>query len=294
MKRRPPSARPRGSDRRMRVPTEPRLFWKGYLRLSLVTCPVAMTPATSDDEKVRFHILNRATGNRVVGRYFDSVTGAAVEEDDQARGYVRGENDTVVLEEEELEAAKLESLRTIDIESFAPADSIDPIWRQTAYYLTPNDPVGVEAYCVIRDAMRAEKMAAISRLVLQRRERAVALEAVGAGIVLWTLRYEEEVRDATDDFDEVPRNRKRDPELFRLVAALIDERRKPWSEDMVQDPIQSRLLELIAERRKGARSQPPRKAEADDSAPNNVISIMDALRKSVASGRGRDGQRPKT
>jgi len=293
MKRRPEGARPTAAGRRRRVRSESRQFWKGYLRLSLVTCPVAMTPAASDEEKVRFHILNRATGNRVVGRYFDSVTGEAVEEDDQARGYARGENEMVVLEEEELEAAKLESLRTIDIESFAPADSIDPIWRQTAYYLTPDDPVGVEAYCVIRDAMRAEKVAAISRLVLQRRERAVALEAIGAGIVLWTLRYREEIHDAKD-FDDALRGRKHDPELVRLVTKLIDERRKPWSEDMVADPIQSRLLELIAERRKGARSRPRPKAEADDPAPDNVINIIDALRKSVASGRSRHGPRPKS
>jgi DNA end-binding protein Ku len=273
---------------------EPRPFWKGYLRLSLVTCPVAMTPAVSDEEKVRFHILNRATGDRVVSRYFDSVTGALVEEDDQARGYARGENDYVVLEEEELEAARLESLSTIDIESFTPVVSIDPIWRQTAYYLMPDDQVGVEAYCVIREAMRVEKMAAISRLVLHRRERAVALETVGDGIVLWTLRYGEEVHDAKDYFDDASHNRKFDPELVRLVAKVIEERRKPWSEDMVEDPIQSRLLELIAERRKGAPSPPRPKAEVDAPPPNNVINIMDALRRSVASGRRLDGRRPKS
>jgi DNA end-binding protein Ku len=294
MRRRPPRADPRGARGNARVPREGRQFWKGYLRLSLVTCPVAMTPAASDDEKVRFHILNRATGTRVVGRYFDSVTGEPVEEDDLARGYARGENDVVVLEEDELEAARLESLRTIDIEAFAPADSIDAVWRQTAYYLTPNDPVGVEAYCVIRDAMRAEKMAALSRLVLQRRERAVALEAVGDGIVLWTLRYQEEVHDASDYLHGAAHPQKRDPELARLVAKLIDERRKPWSEDMVEDPVQSRLLELIAEKRKGARSRRPPKPEGDGPAPDNVISIMDALRKSVASGRSRDGRRPKS
>jgi DNA end-binding protein Ku len=252
-----------------------------------------MTPAISDEEKIRFHILNRATGDRVVSRYFDSVTGEPVEEDDQARGYARDENDYVVLEEEELDAAKLESVRTIDIESFAPVDSIDWIWRQTAYYVTPTDPVGVEAYCVIRDAMRAENVAAISRLVLQRRERAVMLQPLGDGIVLWTLRYGEEVHDAKDYFGAASPASKLDPELVRLVAKLIDERRKPWSEDMVEDPIQSRLLELIAAKRKGATSRPRPKAEAEPP-PNNVVSIMDALRKSVASDRNRTGRRPKS
>ena len=272
---------------------QPRQFWKGYLRLSLVTCPVAMTPATSDEEKVRFHTLNRETGDRVVSRYFDSVSGEPVEEDEQARGYERGERDYVVLEEEELDAAALDSLHTIDIENFAPVDSIDWIWCETAYYLTPDDPVGVEAYCVIRDAMRAEKMAAISRLVLRRRERAIMLKARDDGIVLWTLRFGEEVHDASDYFDRASLDRKLDPELVGLVAKLIDERKQPWSDAMVEDPVQSRLLELIEEKRKGARPRPRRKAEAGPP-PNNVVSIMDALRRSVAAGRNRDGRRPKS
>lgn len=273
--------------------TEPRQFWNGYLRLSLVTCPVAMTPATSDEEKVRFHTLNRKTGDRVVSRYFDDTTHEPVDEDEQARGYERGERDHVLLEDEELDAAALDSVRTIDIQTFAPVDSVDWIWRQSAYYLTPDDPVGVEAYCVIRDAMRAERVAAISRLVLRRRERAVILKPRDDGIVLWTLRFGEEVHDARDYFDEAALTRKPDPELAKLVARLIDERQTAWSEDMVEDPVQSRLLELIAEKRKGARSRPRQKGEAGPP-PDNVVSIMDALRRSVSSGRGGDGRRPKS
>jgi DNA end-binding protein Ku len=262
----------------------PRQFWKGYLRLSLVTCPVKMTPATSDEDKVRFHTLNRETGGRVASRYVDSVTGAPVEDDQQAKGYQRGEDDFVLLEDEELDAAALESLRTIDIETFAPADSIDWIWWESAYYLEPDDPVGVEAYCVIRDAMRADRMAAISRLVLRRRERAVMLNVRDGGIVLWTLRYGEEVRDPREYFDEAgAADRELDPQLSSLVAKLIDERKQSWSVDMVEDPVQSRLLELIAEKRKGQRPRARQKAEAGPP-PNNVVSIMDALRRSVASG----------
>ena len=181
---------------------ESRPFWRGYLKLSLVTCPVAMTPATGEGERVRFHTLNRKTGDRVVSRYVDGVTGDPVAEGDEVKGYARGENDFVLLEEQELEAANLASVRTIDIESFTPVDAIDWIWPEDAYYLTPDDPVGVEAYCVIREAMRVAGMAAISRLVLRRREHAVMLQARDKGIILWTLRYGEEARDPRDYFNE--------------------------------------------------------------------------------------------
>ena len=132
-----------------------RPFWKGYLKLSLVTCPVAMTPATSEGEKVRFHTLNRATGNRIVSEYVDSVTGETVESDDEVKGYERGENDHVMLEDEELDAVALDTTHTIDIEMFAPRDSVGWIWYDKPHYLAPNDKVGEEAFTVIREAMAA-------------------------------------------------------------------------------------------------------------------------------------------
>ena len=259
----------------------PRPFWKGYLKLSLVTCPVALTPATSESEKIRFHTLNRKTGNRVVSQYVDEGSGAPVEDDDQAKAYARGENDFVVLEDDEVEAVKLESARTIDIESFIPADGVDWIWYDTPYYVTPDDPVGEEAYCVIRDAMRSTGMVGVSRLVLYRRERAVILKAKDKGIELWTLRYGDEVRDPRDIFGGLKEG-ELNPDLIKLVTTLIEERKKPWSADMAHDPIQERLVEIINEKRKGAPTRAKPKAEAGAS-PNNVVNIMDALRRSVAA-----------
>jgi DNA end-binding protein Ku len=145
-----------------------RPFWKGYLKLSLVTCPVAMTPATTETEKVRFHTLNRATGARVVSRYVDAESGKPLEEGEAAKGYQRGEDDYILLEDEELEAVRLESTRTIDVDMFVPAESIDWIWYDKAHYLTPDDPVGEEAFSVIRDAMQATGMVGVSRVVLYR------------------------------------------------------------------------------------------------------------------------------
>ena len=180
-----------------------RPFWKGYMKLSLVTCPVAMMSATSEEEKVRFHVLNRRTGNRIQSHYVDAETGKPVDEANEVKGYARGEDDYVLLEDEELESVALESARTIDIQSFVAAESIDWIWYDTPYYLTPDNPIGEEAYCVIRDAMRSTEMVGVSRLVLNRRERAVILKPRDNGIVLWTLRFGDEVRDASEYFGAI-------------------------------------------------------------------------------------------
>ncbi|MFD1703474.1 Ku protein [Methylopila henanensis] len=259
-------------------------FWKGYLKLSLVTCPVAMTPATSESERIRFHTLNRKTGNRVVSEYVDSVTGKPVASDDEVKGYERGENDHVMLEDDELDAVALETTHTIDIEMFCPRNSVGWIWYDKPHYLAPNDKVGAEAFAVIREAMAATDVVGISRLVLYRRERAVLLEPRDRGIVLWTLRYGDEVRDAADYFGGI-KQAKPDPKLMRLVGSLIDERTKSWSADMVDDPVQARLLDLIkSKKKKGAKKVAKPKAEPQ-AETGNVINIMDALRKSIASSK---------
>ncbi len=259
----------------------PRSFWKGYLKLSLVTCPVAMVPATTDDEKVRFHTLNRKTGNRVVSQFVDSVSGKPVDEDDEVKGYQRGEDEYVMLEDDEISAVALESTRTIDIEMFVPRESIDWIWYDKPHYLTPDDPVGEEAFSVIRDAMEATGRVGISRLVMYRRERAVMLEPRDRGIVLWTLRYGDEVRDRDAYFGDI-KNDKIDGQLMELVKTLIEERKKPWDPKMVDDPVQDRLLEIIAAKKKGKKRPAATKAAEPDQS-SNVINIMDALRKSIAS-----------
>jgi len=258
-----------------------RAFWKGYLKLSLVTCRVAMTPATSDREKVRFHTINARTGNRLVSRYVDAVTGKPVDPEDEARGYPRGEDDHVLIGDDELDAVALESTHTIDVDAFVPADSIGWLWYDRPHYLLPDDAVGEEAFSVIREAMQSTGMVGVSRLVLYRRERAVMLEPRDQGIVLWTLRYGDEVRDASDYFAGLDEDRP-DPELMKLVLRLIDERTRPWDPDMVHDPVQERLLDLIETRRKG-RKRPTRTPEPAEEPASNVVSIMDALRRSIAS-----------
>jgi DNA end-binding protein Ku len=261
-----------------------RPYWKGYLKLSLVTCPVQMMPATSENEKVRFHTLNRETQNRVVSHYVDSVTGKEVKDEDEVKGYQRGENDYVMLEDEELENVALDSTKTIDISTFTPRDSIEWIWLDTPYYLSPNDPVGQEAFSVIRDAMESQDMVGISRLVITRRERAVMLEPRGKGIVLWTLRYGDEVRDEDTYFAGIG-DETADSDMMPLVQQLIKKQTQQWNPKMVIDPVQDRLLDIIADKKKALRKPSKAKAKAPASAPapSNVINIMDALKKSVAA-----------
>lgn len=256
----------------------PRTYWKGYLKLSLVTCPVAMMPATSESEKVRFHTINRKTNNRIVSRYVDAETGKPVDEDDQAKGYEAEADRFVILEDEELEAVALESNRTIDIDMFVPRDAIPWIYFDSPHYLVPDDPVGEEAFSVIRDAMAATKMVGISRVVLYRRERAVMLEPRDNGIVAWTLRYGGEVRDASAYFAGIG-EAKPDGDLLQLAKKLIGERTKPWSAEMVKDPVQEHLLKLIAaKKRKGARISANPKGEKRG---DNVVNLFEALKKSL-------------
>jgi len=260
----------------------PRSFWKGYLKLSLVTCPISMMPATTAGEKVRFHTINARTGNRIESRYIDAVTGKPLAEKDEVKGYEVAEDEHVMLEDDELAAVALESTRTIDIEKFVPADSIGWIWLDKPHYLAPDDKVGEEAFAVIRDAMRATKTVGISRVVLYRRERAVMLDARGKGIVLWTLRYGDEVRDDADYFADIEKD-KPDPKVIKLVKSLIDERTAEWDTKLVEDPVQDKLKKIIAAKKKKKKPVAAKtNAQPEPETPSNVVSIMDALKKSIA------------
>lgn len=256
-------------------------FWKGYLKLSLVTCPVTMQPAVSDRERVRFHTINQKTGHRIQRRYVDSVTGKPVREEDEARGYPRGEGDYVVLEDEDLEAVALDSTRTIDIHEFVPEGRIGWIWYDRPHFMIPDGTVGEEAFSVIREAMRATGTVGVARLVLYRRERAVMLVPRGKGIVLWTLRYGDEVRDPEDHFSHL-RKETAEAATLKLVTRLIDTRTVQWDSRMVEDPVQDNLLELIEAKR--SKRKPPAKSRDDAPADSgNVVNIMDALKRSIAA-----------
>lgn len=257
-----------------------RVFWKGYLKLSLVTCRVSMTPVVTESAKLRFHNINVETGNRVASRYVDAVTGKPVDAEDQMRGYPRDEDEYVLFEDEELDEVALESTRTIDIERFVPASSIEWIWYDSPYYLAPADKVSEEAFSVIREAMAKTGTAGISRIVLYRREHAVLLLPRDRGMLAWTLRYGDEVRGGEEFFGDAGKEAP-SAKALTMMKRLIGERLDDWSPDLVQDPVEDRLHALIKSRKQVAKPAKPRKSEPPRR--DNVIDIMTALRKSLAS-----------
>ncbi len=257
----------------------PRANWKGYLKLSLVSCGVALFPATTTSQRVRFNVINRETGNRVRYDVVDAETGDEVPKEDRVKGYKSGDS-YVLLEEEELDEVALESTHTIDIESFVPRDEVDEIYLDESYYLVPEDKVGYEAFAVIREAMRAEGLVGIARVVLYRRERLVMLQPRGKGIVGTLLRYKNEVRDEHEYFDDIP-DIKVSKDMLELAVHILKTKKAKFDPSKFEDRYEDALKAVIAAKKAG--KKPP---EAPAPVPSNVINLMDALRRSVQTERG--------
>lgn len=259
-----------------------RPYWKGFLKLSLVTCPITLTPATTEGEKVKFHTLNRKTNDRIYTRYVDAVSGKTVEKDDQVRGFEKGEDDYVLLEEDDLDAVHLDSTKTIEIHQFAPEDTIEWTYFDTPYFLIPDAEISEEAFGVIRQAMANKGVVGISRLVIGGRERAVMLQPWETGIILWTLRFGDEVRDEDEYWKEVD-DKPIDKKMMAMVEELIKKRTTTWSDTMVEDPVQERLLDIIKSKKahKPATGKSKAKIADETDQPSNVIDLMAALKKSL-------------
>src|SRR5262249_38455620 len=258
----------------------PRANWKGYLKLSLVSCAVALFPATSTRERVRFNIINRQTGNRVRYDIVDAETGEEVPQEDRLKGYKAGGDGYVLLEEKELDDVALESTHTIEIESFVERDTVDELYLDESHYLVPDNKVGYEAFAVIREAMREEGLVGIARVVLYRRERLLMLSPRGKGIVATTLRYNNEVRDARDYFDDIPAV-KISKDMLDLAKHILATKKAEFDPSKFEDRYESALKQLIAAKQAG--KKPP---TAPVPQPTNVVNLMDALRRSVQAERG--------
>ncbi|MEZ0305930.1 MAG: Ku protein [Hyphomicrobiaceae bacterium] len=259
----------------------PRPNWKGYLKLSLVSCPVALYPATTTSERVSFRTLNRDTGNRLRRQMVDEQTGDVVESDNQAKGYEVGKGEYIVLDDDELKAVQIESNHTIDIERFVPRAEIDGLYLDTPYYLAPTDRVGEEAFAVIREAMRAEKMVGLARVVLFRRERIMMLEPRDKGIVSTTLHYANEVHAANAYFEEIP-DLELPKEMLELAKHIIEKMAGKFQPDAFEDRYEQAVIELIRSKQKGTPVKPqPTHRQA------NVINLMDALRRSVEGDKAK-------
>jgi len=258
----------------------PRAYWKGSLKLSLVSCPVALYPATTSVEKTHFHMINRETGNRLKQQMVDAETGDVVEGDQKARGYELKKGEYVEIEKQELEAVQIESSHTIDIDNFVPRDEIDDRYINNPYYIAPDGKAGIDAFAVIRDAMKNKGRVALARIVLTNREHIIAIEPLGKGLLGITLRYPYEVRDEREYFDDIG-NPKITKDMIELASHILDSKAAHFDPSKFKDDYENALKTLV--RRKAA-GKPVRVAEPEER-PSNVVSLMDALQQSL-KGRG--------
>jgi Ku protein len=265
----------------------PRAYWKGYLKLSLVSCPVALYPAVSQREKISFHQLHKQTGNRIRYKKVDAETGREVENEDIVKGYEVSKGEYIEIEPDELEAVEIESKRVIDIDLFVAGHEIDELYIDTPYYIVPDGEVAQQAFAVIRDAMRKEGMVGLAKIVFTSREHVIALEARGRGMLGATLRYPYEVRKEQDYFDDIEAVRI-PKDMLDLAVHIIGTKRGKFQPDQFEDRSEEALKDLIRKKQKGEKIERPKEA-----APSNVINLMDALRQSVQAERG-NGQRRKT
>jgi DNA end-binding protein Ku len=254
----------------------PRAYWKGYLKLSLVSCPIALFPATSEREKISFHQLNKETGNRIRYRKVDAETGDEVPQDNIIKGYEVSKGEYIELDPEELEAVAIDSKRIIEIDEFVAKSDIDELYLRDPYYIVPDGEVGQQAFAVIRDAIRKEGMVAIGKVVFTSREHIIALEARDKGMVGITLRYPYEVRQEKEYFDVIE-DEKVPKEMLDLAIHIVNTKKGEFHPDQFEDQYEDALKELLRKKRKGERIDRPKEPSR-----TNVVNLMDALRKSVA------------
>jgi DNA end-binding protein Ku len=253
----------------------PRAYWKGYLRLSLVSCPILLYPATTEREKIRFHQLHKDTGHRIRYKKVDAETGREVGQDQIVKGYEASKGHYIELEPDELEAVALESTRMIDIEQFVPRKEIDELYLSNPYYIVPDGEVGQQAFAVIREAISEKGMVAIGRVVFTSREHIIALEPRGKGLMGITIRYPYEVRDEKDYFADIPSERITD-EMLELAAHIVKTKQGHFHPEKYEDRYEEALKDLIKRKSQGKKIEPSEKPQ-----PSNVVNLMDALRASV-------------
>ena len=257
-----------------------RAYWKGYLKLALVSCPIALHPASSTAERIAFRQINKATGNRLSQQLIDEATREPVAPEHKGRGYEVAKGQYLMMDDVELEAIEIESTHVIEIDSFVPRSQIDQRYFDSPYYIAPNEPVGQEAFAVIREAMRGKAMVALGRLVLSKRERVIALEPYNNGLLGTTLRYPYEVRKAEDYFCDLP-DIAIAPDMLTLAEQILDSKAGEFEPTAFRDRYEEALLAYVKTKQAGAvqeRKQP-------FVAPHCVINLMEALRRSVAEDK---------
>lgn len=255
----------------------PRAVWKGFLKVAEIVCPVALHTAASTSDRITFHTLNRATGNRVRRHYVDQDTGKPVETEDQIKGYEIAAGEYVEIDAEEIAAATPESDKTLAVEAFVPNDEVDDVFFDRPYYLTPSDRAAEEAFGLIRDGMRRSHAAAIARAVLFRRMRSVLIRAEGNGLVATTLSFDYAVRPAREAFDGIPKL-KIEGEMLELAQHIIQTKRGTFDPTAFDDRYEVALAELVKAKLEGKTFAPPPPRKTD-----KVVDLMAALRESAGA-----------
>jgi DNA end-binding protein Ku len=256
----------------------PRAYWKGYLKLSLVSCPIALFPATSEREKISFHQVNKETGHRIRYKKVDAETGDEVDNADIVKGYEIAKGEYIEVEPNELEAVAIESKHVIDIDEFVSRNEIDELYLRDPYYIVPDGEVGQQAFAVIREAIRKEGMVALGKVVFTSREHIIALEARGKGMLGVTLRYPYEVRDEKDYFDTIE-DEKIPKDMIDLAVHIVETKTGHFKPQQFKDEYEDALKDLLRRKQKGEKIERPK-----ERAPSNVINLMDALRQSLKAG----------
>ena len=258
----------------------PRAYWKGYLKLSLVSCPIRLFPAISAREKIKFHQINRKTGNRIKYCKLDAVTGKAVGDEDIVKGYEVGKGRYVEVADDELETVAIGSTHTIEIDQFVPKSEIDELYWNIPYYIAPEGEVAPQAFAVIREAIKKEGMVGLGRVVFTTREHVIALEARRKGMLGITLRYPYEIRDEADYFDEIP-NEKVPKDMLDLAIHIVETKAGHFEPERFQDHYENALKELIKRKQRGEEIEKPKERPRAQ-----VVNLRDALRRSAAAERG--------
>lgn len=263
-----------------------RAYWKGYLKLSLVSCPVQLLPASTTAEKTHFHQINRKTGHRLRQQMVDESTGEVVEGEQKGRGYELSKGRYVEIDEDELKAIRVESTHTIEIDSVVPKAEIDERYRDKPYYLAPGGKIGAEAFAVIRDAMANKDRVALARIVMANREHVIALEPFGKGMLATTLRYPYEIRDASDYFREAgsPRATR---EMVALAEHILATKEARFDPSRFKDRYETALKALVRRKAAGKAIEPAKEPTSRD----NVIDLMDALKQSLKRNAKSPGAR---
>src|ERR1700733_11708777 len=254
-----------------------RAFWKGYLKLSLVSCPIALYTGTSSTERVSFRQINTKTGNRLRQQVVDEVTREPVEGEAKGRGYEYAKNAYIPVDDDELEALAVESKHTIEIDSFVPREQIDQRYLDTPYYITPDGRVGQDAFAVIREAMRGKGMVALGRVVLAKRERVIMLEPWDKGLTATTLRYPYEIRDAKEYFDGIP-DVKVETDMLKLAQHILQGKATDFDPSQFVDRYEEAVVAMLKTKLAGrpvSRGHTPLR-------PHHAVNLMEALRRSVA------------